>query len=152
MLILNTKIQQLLQEQFLFSDADIDDMVLRYRKAILDLVIDEIQIFVEWKKLDEINESFDQKINIIKNQVKGDLELYKQLFEEYFGLLTKYPDLLAIVNDRIERLNERLNNDLVEALNDEGKMKLLDIIEDDMKVIKENEDYAKELMKQFQQK
>jgi hypothetical protein len=151
MLILNSKIQQLLQEQFLFSDDNIDEMVLRYRKAIVDLIVDEIQIFIERNELNEIDESIEQKINTLRQQSKGDMDLYKELYEEYFGLLAKYPDLVAIVNNRIEGLNERLNNDLVESLNDEGKMKLLDIIEEDMQIIKQNEDYAKELMKQFQQ-
>lgn len=145
MLILNPKIQQLMKDQFCYDEEQIQSMVMEYQMGILTLLIYETELFIEKNNLSEIENSLDKKLALIKDKVKGELKDHMELYTEFFSTITKYPELQNNIEDQITSFNNTLNKDIVQAMDDEGKMKLLEIIESDVIEIKKNEKILNEI-------
>lgn len=144
--ISNPKIQQLLKEQKMFDQVEIDNMLSAFYFGILDLVIDEIQIYIEQKKLKNVEDYIRSIANEIRKKTTSTIDDQVKLYTEIMNVVKDYPELAKIINKEIVKLEDEINTIVIDTLNDEGKLKLIDIFESDLKEIDENEAAAKRLM------
>lgn len=144
--ISNPKIQELLKEQKMFDQVEIDNMLSAFYFGILDLVIDEIQIYIEQKKLKNVEDYINSIAEEIKKKPTSTIDDQVKFYTEIMNVVKDYPELLKIINKEIIKLEDEINRIVIDTLNDEGKLKLMDIFESDLKEIDENEAAAKRFM------
>jgi hypothetical protein len=146
MLILHPKVQKLIQKQLKYTDADIANLVIRYQFTLLNLLFDEILLYIEKTDLKDREDSIINKIHTLKAMEQGDTKILEGIYHEILETAELYPDLQKHIDQQISELNAALDHEIVEALNDEGKNELLDIIAEDLAEIAKSEKIADKLL------
>jgi glycyl-tRNA synthetase beta subunit len=139
MLILNPKIQKLLQRKFQYSDEDITNMVNEYRNSIVNLVYDELLLFIDSHHLTDVSQSIISKSKQIKDNSRESVDILAKVYEEIFQVANKYPEAARIIEEKKEYLDNELNSYILSSLDEKGMLELLQIFEEDLIEIQKNE-------------
>ena len=145
MYLINPKIQQLLINKHMFTQVDIDNMIRDYTFSVYDLIVDEVQIFIEQKKLTHIENYIRSIADEIKKKPRSTVDDQIKFYTEIFNVMKDYPELKAIVKAEIQKLDDALDKIVIDTLDDDGKLKLMDIFEADLKKIEIEEAAAKRI-------
>ena len=74
LLLSNPKIQDLFIKEKIFDKKQIEDFIVNYSFAILDLIIDEIQIYIEQNNLTNVDEYLRSIADEIKKKKRSTID------------------------------------------------------------------------------
>jgi len=146
MLLLNTKIQQLLINKKILTKRMIEHMLQEYYQSVVVSTMDSIQDYIEVNELKEPEKYLKSIVDEIKSKKQSSIADQIKFYTEFFNLVKDYPEMSKQIWDDIDYMNAELDKSIVEALDDDAKLKLIKIIEEDLEEIKQNEKIADQLM------
>ena len=146
LLLSNPKIQDLFIKEKIFDKKQIEDFIVNYSFAILDLIIDEIQIYIEQNNLTNVDEYLRSIADEIKKKKRSTIDDQLKFYTEIFNVLNDYPALKDVLKKETQKFDDDLNEILLEGLDDSTYMKFMEIIESDLKELEKEEAAAKRLM------
>lgn len=146
MLLLNTKIQQLLIDKKILTREMIEDMLQDYYQSVVISTMDSIQDYIEVNELKEPEKYLKSITEEIKSKKQSNIADQIKFYTEFFNLVKDYPEMSKQIWEDIDYMNAELDKTIVNGLDDDGKIKLIKIIEEDLEEIKQNEKIADQLM------
>jgi len=146
MILLHKKVQQILIDKQVLTPKILEDMLGQYYVAIVSLMLDVIQIYIEEHKLTETEKYLTSIADSIRAKKQSTVDDQVKFYTELFHTIKDYPEISTWIEQSVDDIDAELDKSVLDVLDAEGRLRLVDIIEEDLVEIEKNEIIAKKLM------
>jgi len=143
-LLFNKEVQKILIDANIFTMKDIDALCIRYTGYIVTMMMDDIQLYIEYKKLTEAENFMHKIVEEVAKKPRATMEDQIKIYTELFMMIKDYPELQTIIQKDMEDIDVDLDRELISSLRPQLQLKILEVMEAEIKDFPKYEEILKE--------